>query len=103
MAERQTDEVEELRRDDDIGRLLDVAPPAEPSDLEAARQYAGSLATEALFVGYEKGFDIGLDNDARLFGVVAASPSGQHWIRRFLDKDPAQSTYLIQLSPVAPR
>jgi hypothetical protein len=49
--------------------------------------------------GYRAGFKKGLANDAALFGEVAASPSGQAWIRRFLDKDPRQSSFLKILAP----
>ncbi len=72
-----------------------VAPTAEDAgDLLAARRYAGRMALEALRFGHEHGFRRGMENDARLFGEVTASPSGQYWIGRFLSKDPRQSTFL---------
>jgi hypothetical protein len=50
-------------------------------------------------MGYKKGFAEGLNNDARLFGQVTSSPSGQHWAGRFLEKDPLQSAILTLLTP----
>jgi len=52
----------------------------------------------AIRAGYELGFEKGLRNDARLFGMIAASPGGQIWIERFLAKDPKQSSFLTLLS-----
>jgi len=57
------------------------------------------VALEALQTGYNKGFAAGLANDARLFGQVTSSPSGQHWVGRFLKKDPRQSALLTLLTP----
>jgi hypothetical protein len=54
---------------------------------------------KALEYGYQAGFRKGLKNDAKLFGEVVASPSGQEWIRRFIDKDPRQSSFLTLLPP----
>jgi enoyl-CoA hydratase/carnithine racemase len=76
------------------------APPAETAGgLEPARRYAARIALEALRFGYENGFEEGLRNDARLFGEVVASPSGQHWVGRFLAKDPEQASFLTLLPP----
>ena len=76
------------------------APSAEgATDLVAARRYAARIAIEALRDGYELPFADGLANDARLFGQVVASPSGQWWSGRFLAKDPDQSSFLTQLPP----
>ncbi len=47
--------------------------------------------------GWELDITAGLANDARLFGQVVASPSGQYWCGRFLAKDPAQQSFLTQL------
>jgi hypothetical protein len=55
------------------------------------------VALEALRTGYASGFAPGLANDARLFGQVTASPSGQAWVRRFLAKDPRQPAFLTLL------
>jgi enoyl-CoA hydratase len=71
----------------------------EALDLAAARRFASGYAIRALEYGYRAGFKKGLKNDATLFGEVAASASGQEWIRRFIDKDPRQSTFLTILPP----
>ncbi len=67
-------------------------------DPATARAYAAGFVLKALEYGYATGFKKGLRNDARLFGEVAASPTGQEWIRRFLEKDPLQSAF-IRLVP----
>jgi hypothetical protein len=71
----------------------------EPADLHAARRFASQYAIRALEYGYRVGFRKGLKNDAKLFGEVAASSSGQEWIRRFIEKDPRQSSFLTILPP----
>ena len=71
----------------------------EAKDLPAARRFASMYAIRALEYGYRVGFRKGLKNDAKLFGEVAASPSGQEWIRRFIEKDPRQSSFLTLLPP----
>ena len=63
------------------------------------RAYAARAALEALQMGYVKGFNTGLENDARLFGAVTSSHSGQYWVERFLNKDPLQSALLTLLTP----
>ena len=68
-------------------------------DLAAAREFAAKYVFKALEYGYKAGFKKGLTHDAKLFGEVAASPSGQEWIRRFIDKDPRQSSFLTILTP----
>jgi enoyl-CoA hydratase len=79
--------------------LASEPPPRERiGDPADARAYAARYVLKALEYGYAAGFKKGLRNDARLFGEVAASPTGQEWIRRFLDKDPLQSAY-IRLVP----
>jgi hypothetical protein len=67
-------------------------------DLRVARRYAARIALEALRTGYEQGFAAGLANDARLFGLVTAAPTGQEWVGRFLAKDPRQSAFLTLLA-----
>jgi enoyl-CoA hydratase len=101
IATAQKNELEELMRSPEIAGLLSAAAPdtATASDLKSARRYAAGVALEALRTGYEKGFVAGLKNDARLFGEVTSSPSGQHWVQRFLDKDPRQSAFLTLLAP----
>ena len=79
--------------------LVLEAPSAEQAgDLGVARSYAGQFVLKALEYGYTAGFTKGLKNDARLFGTIAASPSGQQWIRRFIDKDPRQASFLKLVS-----
>jgi hypothetical protein len=54
----------------------------------------------AMNYGYENGFSSGLENDARMFGEITASPGGQEWIGRFLVKDPKQSSFLELVPPI---
>ena len=102
MARSQSDELGALLHDPAVTELLGAEAPdgAGAADLVAARRYAARMALEALRQGYGLDFDAGLANDARLFGEVVASPSGQAWSGRFLAKDPAQSSFLTQLPPV---
>jgi hypothetical protein len=68
-----------------------------PAALSLRRTKCGEgeeRVSRPLRTGYERGFAHGLANDARLFGQIASSPSGQHWIGKFLAKDPQQSTVL---------
>jgi len=101
MATGQQAELEELYADADVATLVATPIPTgeEAEALGPARRYAARIALEALQSGYELGFDAGLANDARLFGEVATSPSGQHWVGRFLAKDPKQSSFLTLLPP----
>lgn len=96
IAGQQQNELAALLSQQVVKELLAMdAPQADKaSDLRLARMYAGKIAVEAMRFGYEKGFEPGLRNDAQLFGEIAASPSGQEWIGRFLNKDPQQSSYL---------
>jgi enoyl-CoA hydratase len=107
IPRRRWDDLAAARRDE-LAALLaapaiaDLARSPAPAaaaagDLVAARRYAASIALEALRAGFERGFAAGLGNDARLFGAVTASPSGQHWVGRFLAKDPRQSSFLTLL------
>jgi enoyl-CoA hydratase len=99
IAGRQKKKLAALLKRPEIQSILACEPPAgkRAEDLAAARTYAGRIALEAVAFGYAAGFKKGLKNDARLFGEVAASLSGQAWIGRFLDKDPAQSSFLTLL------
>lgn len=101
-AERRA-ELDELLADPTVRDLLEAEAPGEGSagDLVAARRYAARVALEALRDGWDLDIASGLANDARLFGHVVASPSGQWWAGRFLAKDPDQQTFLTQL-PAAP-
>jgi enoyl-CoA hydratase len=93
IAHRQRSELNELLHSPRLTHLLQAQAPdaAGAGDLRAARAFAARVAIEALQTGYDQGFAAGLVNDARLFGEIAASPSGQFWVRRFLEKDPRQS------------
>ena len=88
-----------------LGRLLDrpeirgilAAPepvPDEAKEIRAARKTAAGKALLAMRYGYENGFTAGLENDARAFGGITASATGQEWVGRFLNKDPLQSSFL---------
>lgn len=99
MTEAWSDDFEQLQTDPVVQDLLGAEGPdrAGASDLVAARRYAARIALEALRDGWTLDIGSGLANDARLFGQVVASPSGQYWAGRFLAKDPAQQTFLTQL------
>ncbi|MEL6984437.1 MAG: enoyl-CoA hydratase-related protein, partial [Actinomycetota bacterium] len=99
LAMANNDEFEQLLADPTVTELLGAEPPDRDtaSDLVKARRYAARIALEALRDGWELDLAGGLANDARLFGHVVASPSGQYWAGRFLAKDPAQQTFLTQL------
>jgi 3-hydroxyacyl-CoA dehydrogenase/enoyl-CoA hydratase/3-hydroxybutyryl-CoA epimerase len=96
MAGRQQRMLKRLLSRPESREMLLAAPPsnAKIGDPAAARFCAAGYVLRALEYGYAAGFRKGLRNDARLFGEVAASPSGQEWIRRFIDKDPLQSAFI---------
>jgi len=100
-AAAQRAELDEVLASREAAAILAASPPggAEAGDLAAARRYAGRVALEALRAGYEREFEAGLANDARLFGSVTSSPSGQHWIGRFLQKDARQGAMLTLWKP----
>ncbi len=83
----------------DVRDLLSAPSPdaASAGDPGAARRAAARDAIRAIAFGFEQGFAAGLANDARAFGDVTASPGGQEWIRRFLAKDPSQSSFMTLL------
>jgi enoyl-CoA hydratase len=99
LAAPQQEALREFLRRDDVRKILSApAPDAKgAADLRAARTAAGRDAIRAMAFGYEHGFAAGLENTARAFGAVTASPGGQEWIRRFLAKDPGQSSFLTLL------
>ena len=101
LADAQKNELNELLESSEVVPLLAAtAPDAKTAaDLKSARAYAARAALEALQMGYVKGFNAGLENDARLFGAVTSSHSGQYWVERFLNKDPRQSALLTLLTP----
>ena len=96
MASQQMSELEALTQDKQVKELYAISKPEgeKVADIAAARGYAAQYVLDAIKVGYEKGFQAGLENDALLFGEIAASPSGQEWIKRFINKDPKQSSFL---------
>jgi enoyl-CoA hydratase len=91
----------EVMADPAVQALLESEAPASGSagDLVRSRAFAASVALRAMQRGFELGFSAGLASDAKLFGEIVASPSGQFWVDRFLAKDPRQSTFLLQLQP----
>ena len=84
--------------------ILEAPTPGKETagNLRAARLAAARDALLAMKHGFERGFEEGLRNDARMFGAVAASPGGQEWVGRFLAKDAAQSSFLTILPPDEP-
>ena len=96
IAARQENPLKRLLSRPPIREILALSAPssADIADPAAARAYAARYVLKALEYGYAAGFKKGLRNDARLFGEIAASPTGQEWIRRFIEKDPLQSAFL---------
>ena len=103
LAAEQVTDVEALFEDDEVSAIMASPTPSEDdaSGLATARSHAARTALLALRSGYQSGFSDGLANDARLFGEVVASPSGQYWVDRFLAKDPEQSLFLTLLRPAS--
>ena len=101
IAAQQQAELKELLSDDMVQQILLASPPAGETtkDIRAARTYAARFSIDAIRYGYENGFKMGLENDARLFGEISASPSGQEWITRFINKDSEQSAFITLLAP----
>lgn len=99
IAVRQQSELKELLGCEVVQQIIAAADPDGDSskDIRVARNFSARFSIEAMRYGYENGFSKGLENDARLFGEVSASPSGQEWIGRFIDKDPEQSAFLTIL------
>ena len=96
VGARQLPQLKRLLGRRDVAPLRNAEPPApgEAADLRAARAYAARYVLAAMEQGYRSGFTRGLKRDAQLFGEIAASPSGQEWIGRFINKDPRQSEFL---------
>jgi enoyl-CoA hydratase len=101
LADLQKAQLKALLKHPTVQELMSsaAAHSDEAADFPAARRFASQYAIRALEYGYGAGFKKGLKNDAKLFGKVVASPSGQEWIRRFIDKDPLQSSFLTILAP----
>jgi enoyl-CoA hydratase len=102
IAASQQGEIDALYTAADVVSLLAAPVPSgdEVASIEPARRHAARITLEAMRSGYELGFEAGLANDARLFGEVVTSYSGQHWIGRFLAKDPQQPSFLTLLPQV---
>jgi enoyl-CoA hydratase len=98
----QREELSAVLTSMDVVEILGTPTPdaTNAGDIRLARRAAGRDALLAMEYGYLHGFEQGLRNDARLFGLATASPGGQEWIRRFLAKDPAQASYLPLLPPL---
>lgn len=96
IAGAQKSALDDLLHDEQVQALYALDPPegSQAADLKAARGYAARFVLDAVRFGYEQGFKKGLENDAVLFGNIAAAPSGQEWIKRFINKDPKQSSFL---------
>jgi enoyl-CoA hydratase len=99
LGERQQAQLKRLLARPAVAPLRHAEPPGPGGgdDLRAARTYAARYVLKAMEQGYRSGFARGLKNDAKLFGEIAASLSGQEWIGRFVDKDPRQSQFLTLL------
>ncbi len=104
LAARQRSELTELLDDQEVQTFVDAPSPSEEAvgDIRAARMYTARYSVESIKYGYANGFRKGIENDACLFGEIAASPSGQEWIKRFIQKDPEQSSFLTLLQPKLP-
>jgi enoyl-CoA hydratase/carnithine racemase len=98
-AAGQKEALDRLLAAPEVQEILSAAGPDADGarDLRPARLAAGKAALLAMGYGYGNGFAAGLANDARAFGDAAASPGGQEWVRRFLDKDPRQASFLTLL------
>jgi enoyl-CoA hydratase/carnithine racemase len=96
IAGRQQRKLNALLKAPAAAELLAAPDPGteRAQELSAARKIAGRYVLQAIAYGYAHGFSRGLKNDAKLFGQVAASPSGQEWIKRFIEKDPRQPSFL---------
>ncbi|MGD9136409.1 MAG: enoyl-CoA hydratase-related protein [Desulfobacterales bacterium] len=101
ISATQKEKLRDLFEDDSVRMLVEAAAPDRDDShgIKSARKYAARFVLEAMRYGYQNGFVAGLENDARLFGQIAASPSGQEWIGRFLKKDPKQATLMTLLAP----
>ncbi len=96
IADRQKESFGRLLGRTDIREILAVPSPGpeEAGDMRSARTAAAKWALLAMKYGYENGFAPGLEHDAVAFGEIAASPAGQEWVGRFLNKDPLQPSFL---------
>jgi enoyl-CoA hydratase len=101
IAKEQKEALDRLFGRRDIRAILASPTPGPEGakEMRAARKAAAKGALLAMKYGYENGFSSGLANDARAFGDITASPAGQEWIGRFLNKDPLQSSFLELVPP----
>ncbi|MCR4309386.1 MAG: SDR family NAD(P)-dependent oxidoreductase [Deltaproteobacteria bacterium] len=101
LAGGRKEELARLFARPEVTAILEAPTPGKETagNLRAARLAAARDALLAMKHGFERGFEEGLRNDARMFGAVAASPGGQEWVGRFLAKDAAQSSFLTLLPP----
>ncbi|MCP4626571.1 MAG: zinc-binding dehydrogenase [bacterium] len=101
ISAEQNAELSELFEAREVSALTEAPAPDEDESkiILAARKYAARFVLEAMRYGYRNGIKAGLENDAHLFGEVAASLSGQEWIGRFIKKDPKQSAIISLLTP----
>ena len=101
LAAGRKEELARLFTRPEVKAILEAPTPGKETagNLRAARLAAARDALLAMRHGFERGFEEGLRNDARMFGAVAASPGGQEWVGRFLAKDAAQSSFLTILPP----
>ena len=101
ISAKQSHELSRLFEDKEAAELLAAPAPApeECKNIKAARRFAARFVLAAIRYGYQKGFEAGLENDARFFGQIASSPSGQEWIGRFIKKDPKQGELISLLTP----
>jgi enoyl-CoA hydratase len=99
IAAGQMDELSKVLADERVKGLYATAAPSgdAAADIRAARSFSARYSIEAMRYGYQNGFAKGLENDARLFGEITASVSGQEWVKRFINKDPEQSAFLTLL------
>lgn len=99
IAADQVANIEELFSNRVVIELMKSERPDhnDAENLHAARKFAARMSLCALSFGYDNGFLQGLENDARLFAEVTASFSGQWWVKRFIDKDPTQFSFLTLL------
>ena len=103
LAAGQQGELAKLLDDTTVKQIVEATAPRGDAinSIRDARIYAARFVIDAMQFGYRNGFDKGLENDARLFGEITASPSGQEWVQRFINKDPEQSEFLTLLKPQA--
>ena len=101
LAAQQIEELEFLLQEKNVLEIMSSPDPKGEliKDIRVARTFASRFVLEAMKFGYKNGFSKGLENDAKLFGEVAASPSGQEWVKRFVNKDPMQSAFLTIYNP----